>query len=89
MNNLNQKIWTYELSAGSITIDSSYGLVILSFTLISGLGTYTGSALANGVASTPVNLALGQAVTISSDGTLPIDGFTINTTGVIAIIGKQ
>lgn len=89
MNNITQKIWTYELTNSSITITANKGLTIVSFTLVSGTGSYVGTGIANGTASTPVNLVVGQAVTISSDGTTPIDGFTITTTGVVAIIGKQ
>jgi hypothetical protein len=89
MNSIGQTIWTYELNNNSILIDRTYGLTIISFTLISGVGFYKGASLANSIASTPVNLVVGQAVTICSDSNNPLDQFLISTTGVIAIIGKQ
>jgi len=89
MNSIGQTIWTYELNNNSILIDRTYGLTIISFTLISGAGFYQGASLANSIASTPVNLVVGQAVTICSDSNNPLDQFLISTTGVIAIIGKQ
>ena len=89
MNSIGQTIWTYELNNNSILIDRTYGLTIISFTLISGVGFYQGASLANSIASTPVNLVVGQAVTICSDSNNPLDQFLISTTGVIAIIGKQ
>lgn len=89
MNSIGQKIWTYELNNSSITIDRTFGLTIVSFTLISGAGFYQGTSLANGIASTPVNLVVGQAVTICSDSNNPLDQFLISTTGVVALIGKQ
>jgi hypothetical protein len=89
MNSIGQTVWTYELNNNSITIDRNFGLTIISFTLISGVGFYQGASLANGIASSPVNLVVGQAVTICSDSNNPLDQFLISTSGVIAIIGKQ
>jgi len=89
MNNLNQPIWTYQLVGSSITIDSSFGLVTLSLTLNSGSGTIKGYGLAGSLPSTPIDLVVGQAVTISSEGEIPLGDFEITTTGVLSIIGKQ
>jgi hypothetical protein len=87
MNN-GQEFWTKELSVGSITITDVFGLTALSFVLISGTGTYEGSVTVGGVPSTAINMVIGQPVTITTDSNNPINGFTITTTGVVAIIGK-
>jgi hypothetical protein len=83
-----RKIWTYQLNAGSITIDESYALTNLSFVLTVGTGSFQGSASANGVPSAVVPLVIGQAVSIGSDSPNFLDNFTITTTGSVAIIGK-
>lgn len=46
MINNGQEFWTYELSADTITITQDMGLTALSFVLVSGNGTYQGSAKA-------------------------------------------
>ena len=90
MNNTNQKFWTYELTAGSITIDKSFGLNAVSILLKSGTGTVLGSlTLQNGTASTPINLEMGNPLTLGGVNGVPLDGVEISTTGVISIIGRQ
>lgn len=89
MNNLSQPIWTYQLVNESLIIDNSLGLVTISITLNSGTGTIKGGGLAGSLPSKVIDLVVGQAVTISSEGEIPLGEFTISTTGVLAIIGKQ
>lgn len=83
-----RKIWTFQLNAGSITIDESYALTNLSFVLTAGTGSFQGSALANGVPSAVVPLVVGQAVSVGTDSPNFLDNFTITTTGSVSIIGK-
>lgn len=88
MNGLAQGVWTYELTAPSITIDESFRLVILSITLNSGTGTIQGNLKRGGINSTTIPLTIGQPVTISSDGINPLDNYVITTTGSVSLIGK-
>lgn len=87
---ITQNLWTYKLSNSTIVIDSTYGLTAISLVLNSGTGTILGGAsLNNGVASTQIDLVVGQPVTISSQGGSNLNNLTITTTGVVAIIGFQ
>jgi hypothetical protein len=88
MFQVTRKIWTYQLNAGSITIDESYALTNLSFVLTAGTGSFQGGALANGIPSVIVPLVIGQAVSVGSDSPYFLDNFTITTTGSVSIIGK-
>jgi hypothetical protein len=89
MSILSQPIWTYELNAGTFIITPANGFTVISLTLVSGTGYYQGTATSNGVASVPVNLVIGQSVTISTSGINVLGEFSITTTGVVSIIGKQ
>jgi hypothetical protein len=90
MNNTNQRFWTYELTAGTLTINSNFGLNAVSILLKSGTGTVTGSLiLQNGTASAPINLETGNPLTLGGLNGVPLDGIEITTTGVISIIGRQ
>lgn len=82
--------WTQALNNGTLTIDQNYGFSIISILATTGTCTITGSLIANGVASTPITLAEGQAVTISSgeDSTLPVAGITITTAGTASIVAR-
>lgn len=86
---VSQNIWTYKLSAGTLNIDSNYGLLVISVILESGTGTVTGTALLNGVASTPIDLAVGVPLTISTDGNTILGDVSITTTGVVSIVGRS
>jgi len=86
---ISQKIWTYELSAGSLLIDPSFALTKLSIVLQSGTGTIQGSEIAGGITSTPVSLVIGMPVLVDGYGSTPISDYLINTTGVVALIGKK
>lgn len=90
MNGVSQKVWTYELNSSDITIDESYGLIVLSIVLVSGTGYFRGSGLANGIPSQNVQLVVGQPVTISSSSSSTVlDDFYINATaGVVSLLGK-
>jgi hypothetical protein len=88
MNDITQKLWTRQISNTTLLIDENYGLTAVSIILNSGTGTIVGGAiLSNGVTSTPINLVIGQPITLLSDSNNPLAGITITTTGVVAIIG--
>lgn len=87
---ITQNLWTYKLSNSTIVIDSTYGLTAISLVLNSGTGTILGGAsLINGVASSQIDLVVGQALTIPSQSGASLNNLTITTTGVINIIGFQ
>lgn len=90
INGITQNIFTYTLSAGSITIDETYGLTAISMVLTSGTGSFAGLAyLTNGVASTPIDLVLNQPISIPSPSGAPLTNLTITTTGIVSILGYQ
>ena len=81
---------TYNLVNDTINIDSSYGITTISILLTSGTGSVEGTLLANGIASQPLALTIGQPVNISSgnNNTILIGGLIITTTGTVEIIGR-
>jgi hypothetical protein len=86
---VSQNIWTYKLTAGTLNIDPNYGLLVISILLESGTGTVTGTALLNGVASTPIDLTIGLPLNISTDGNTILGDVNITTTGVVTIVGRS
>ena len=84
------KTWTYTLAAGSITIDGSYALNVVSILATSGSVQILGTLMPNGVPSTPIILQEGEAGTISagSNNSLPLDSVTITTLGVASLMGR-
>jgi hypothetical protein len=82
--------WTYNLINDTINIDSSYGITTISILLTSGTGSVEGTLGANGIASQPLALTIGQPVNISSgnNGTILIGALVITTTGTVEIIGR-
>lgn len=85
---LNQPIWTYTLNNDSLTINESNNLVVLSICLQSGTGTILGSGNAGSLFSNDIALVVGQPVTFSGEGGLPLGEITITTDGVVALIGR-
>jgi len=83
-----QGIWSYELNNNTITIDSSFGLTIISFVLTSGAGSFQGSLSASGIPSAPITLVVGETVTLTGDNGFILNGITITTTGIVSIVGR-
>jgi|LakMenEpi03Aug12_release.lakeMendotaPanAssembly.Ray.scaffolds.fasta_scaffold2432111_1 hypothetical protein len=85
-----KKIWTGSVTAGTLTLDATYGFTIISLVLQSGTGTVQGNLLAiNGVASTPIPLTIGQAITIDTGSASSIqDYLNIVTTGTVLILAR-
>lgn len=88
MSQLSKEFWTKELNVNNITITSSFGLTAVSLTLVSGTAFIKGSLDCNGVASTKINLVIGQSILISTDALSFVDNLEISTTGVLNIIGR-
>ena len=88
--NIVSNSWTYTLTNNTLVIDQNYGFSIISILATAGTCTITGSLVANGVPSAPINLEEGQAITISSgeDATMPISGLTITTGGIVSIAAR-
>jgi hypothetical protein len=83
-----KQIWTNYLINGSLTITKDFYFLEVSIVLVSGTGTYSGSASANGIPSQPINLTIGQPVTVSSGSSCVLDGLILTTTGTIQILGR-
>lgn len=89
MSTIVKKIWTQTLTASSITIDSTYGLVELSIVLLNGTGSVLGTGFAGSISSAPVTLSIGVGLNLGSGSSNAlIDGLTITTTGDIALVGR-
>lgn len=88
---ISSKIWTYSLVAGSLTIDSTFGLMSVSVVLVGGTGTIRGNCLTiNGYPSSALPLTLNVPVTIGTEmSSSVIDYLELTTTGTILILGRQ
>lgn len=87
---ISSKVWTQSLVAGTLTIDSSYGLSEVSILLTVGTGTIRGGLQTiNGLNSQPLPLTVNQAVNISTGlSSAFIDFLEITTTGTVLIIAR-
>jgi hypothetical protein len=82
--------WTYTLTNGTLTIDTTYNLTQISFELVSGAATFIGTAIAGTTGSAAISLVEGNPITLSSASPSVITGITITATvGVVVIIGKN
>lgn len=89
MSTIIKKIWTQQLTASTITIDATYGLTQLSILLVSGTGSVEGSAYAGAINSAPITLPVGVGFNVGSGSSNALlDGVTITTTGVVALVGR-
>lgn len=72
------RVFTYELSSGSLSIDSVDGVTQISVQANpSSSGTIQGNFTFKGLASTPIVLEGGESYTIQTPTNSPLDGFTI------------
>jgi hypothetical protein len=84
-----KRIWTGSVTAGTLTIDASYGFVEISIVMTSGTGTVEcDGATSNGIASTPIPLTVGQSINISTGANLILNYAKIVTTGTVLILGR-
>jgi hypothetical protein len=88
--NTGTSFWTYTLTNSTITINTSFNLTQISFELVSGAATFTGTAQAGLTGSAAIALIEGNPVTLSSSSPNLITGITIDATaGTVVIIGKN
>lgn len=83
-----KRIWTQTLSGGSVTINEEYGLTEISIILLSGTGTVIGTGYAGTLGSTSITLPVGVGLNLGSGSNAIIDGLTISTTGIVALVGR-
>lgn len=80
--------FTYIINGESLTITDDFNLKNISIELISGTGSFTGEANANGVASIAIPLYVNKPVTLTTNSINTISGLTIDgTSGVINLVG--
>ncbi len=86
---LDSQIWTKVLTNAVIVVDSSFGVQQVEMTLISGEGSFKGSATLGTYPSTPIPLIINAPITIK--GQLGISELTIDCHGggVINIVGMR
>jgi len=90
MTNITQQFWTYELSGTTLLIDNTFQLTGISLILTGGFGQVIGGLSINGLASTPINLQVGQPITLFGNSGNFLSGLNIDATfGTISILGKQ
>lgn len=90
MSNITTKIWTKNLTSGSLEITKEMGLTLVSIMLLSGgSGTISGSATVGGQNSDAAALVENVPITFSSSGNYPLEGITItNSSGTIQIFAR-
>ena len=88
MSQLEKQFWTYRLTSGTLSFSGDFGMSALSMTLASGTGTIQGTLVANGIASTQIDLVIGQPLLIATDTSSIIGDLTIITTGIVNLIGR-
>lgn len=81
------RIWTKTITAGSITIDSSYDFQVLSILATTGSTTVLGNQFAVS-GSDAITLQQGQALNINTNGAYPLSGITITTVGTVSLVGR-
>jgi hypothetical protein len=84
-----QPIFTYVLSAGTLTINEEFGITAVALKLTAGAGTYSGTKPLGAISSAPIPLVVGEPITISSEQSKYISEFIIDATaGTIEIIAR-
>ena len=91
MDGLGQKIYTQVLSTDVFVFTKDMGILGISVCLVSGVGIISGTLSIGLNTSTPIDLIIGQAITITSDSGNPLQDITIDCTGggVINILARQ
>lgn len=85
-----QEIFTFTLTNNVLTISEDDGVTAIAIKLLSGVGTYKGTKMVNGLDSTPTALvAGGDSVTVSAEQTKYIRSLVIDcSAGVAEIIAR-
>lgn len=84
------KIFSKQITNGTFTITADMGFVVASFVLVSGLGTFTGARRIGGVLSDPIDMTVGQPITVGVNGSELLDEVEIDCQagGVIRILAR-
>lgn len=86
---LTEKIFTKVITNSTFNVVGSMGFNAISFVLISGTGTFTGTLNVTGTSSTAIDLVVGTPVTITANGQYPLDELTINaSSGSVNFLGR-
>lgn len=88
---IESKVWTYQLSSSTLTINGTYGFTVVSLLVTSGTVIVTGGLNSGGVASTGMSLVMGQGVTFSSgnNNNIILSGIDIDASaGTVVITGR-
>ena len=88
---IESKVWTYQLSSSTLTIDSSFGFTVLSLLVTSGTVIVTGSLFSGGITSTGMTLVMGQGVSFTSgnNNNIILSGIDIDaSSGTVVITGR-
>ncbi len=85
------RVWTYNLTTGTLAITHSLGLTSVSIILLSGAaGTVVGDLQVGSIASTAIALQEGVPITYTAKNGSVLDGITItNSSGTIQITAQQ
>jgi hypothetical protein len=84
-----QKLFTYVLTANTLSIIESYGLTAIALKLTAGAGSYLGTKSIGTINSSAIPLVVNEAVTLSSEQSKYIDELLIDASaGVIEIIAR-
>lgn len=84
-----QKVYTDIIQNETVVFDQNSSLRAVSFVLISGTATVTGTLTVNGRASQAIPLVESQPVTFGIEYALPIESLTVNASaGTVYVIGR-
>jgi hypothetical protein len=84
-----QKLFTYVLTASTLTILESYGVTAVALKLTAGAGSYLGTKSLGAINSVAIPLVVDEAVTLTSEQTKYIDELLIDASaGTIEIIAR-
>jgi len=84
-----QKLFTYVLTANTLSIIESYGLTAIALKLTAGAGSYLGTKSIGAINSSAIPLVVNEPVTLSSEQSKYIDELLIDASaGVIEIIAR-
>jgi len=88
---IESKVWTYQLSSSTLTIDSSFGFTVVSLLVTNGTVVITGGLRSGGIPSTGMSLVLGQGVSFTSGNNNNIilsDIYIDASAGTVIITGR-
>lgn len=86
---LTERIFTKTITNTTFTVVGNMGFNAISFVLVSGAGSFTGTLNVAGTSSTAIDLVVGTPVTITANGQYPLDELTITASaGVVNFLGR-